>query len=126
MDITELTSRDNPLFKTIRLVASQSRRAPKSVVLAEGIRTLEEVCNSRCVVDCALISEGFGNQPRERALIDHWNAAGVRLCRARESLIKTVSGVQSFQGALALARLPAITLEAVELRADPLILGICG
>jgi RNA methyltransferase, TrmH family len=126
MTITELTSKNNPLFKTIRRLASHSRRAPKSIVLAEGIRTLEEASKCGCAMECAIISEDFGKEPREEALLNHWNLLGIKLYRANVNLIKSISGVQSFQGALALINVPTLILDAIPLKPNPLVLVICS
>jgi TrmH family RNA methyltransferase len=126
MTIIELTSRHNPVFKQIRLIASQSRRAPKSIVLAEGIRSLEEAAKAGCKSKCALVSDDFGKDLREITLLKHWNKHGTKLFRARRALIETVSDVQSFQGALALVQIPPRSLETIMLERNPLILCICG
>jgi RNA methyltransferase, TrmH family len=126
MTIIELTSKHNPLFKRIRLVASQSRRAPKSLVLVEGVRALEEAAKAGCAAECALISEDFGNAGRERDLLKHWDFQGANLYRAKKALIESVSEVQSFQGALALVRVAPQSLKTVLIGPNPLILCICG
>jgi RNA methyltransferase, TrmH family len=126
MTVIELTSKHNPLFKQIRLIASQSHRAPKSLVLAEGIRALEEASRAGCIAECALISDDFGNGARELFLLDYWHTHGAKVYRAKRALIEPVSDVQSFQGALALVRIPLRSLKTVTLGLNPLILCICG
>ena len=37
MTIQRLTSKDNQILKRIKLIASESRRAPQDLVLAEGL-----------------------------------------------------------------------------------------
>jgi len=126
MTVIELTGKHNALFKQIRLISSQSRRAPRSIVLAEGVRTLEEASKSGCVTECVLISNEFGKDVRESALLQHWDTNGVKLYRAKKALIESISDVQSFQGALALVRVPQRSLESVILDANPLVLCLCG
>lgn len=126
MNVIELTSKHNPLFKQIRLIACQSHRAPKSIVLVEGIRALEEASKAGCIPECALMSDDFGKDVREQTLLKGWDENGVRLYRAKTGLIESVSGVQSFQGALALVRIPLRSLETVNLERNPLILCLCG
>jgi RNA methyltransferase, TrmH family len=126
MTVIELTSKHNPLFKRIRLIASQSRRAPASIALVEGIRALEEASKASCITECALISDDFGKDGREHALMKQWQAQDAKLYRAKRALIESVSEVQSFQGALALVAIPHLSLETVVLSANPLILCICG
>ena len=61
---------DHPLAKKIRLVASRARRAPPDLVLAEGIRVLEEAtAAARDTVDAQrglaflTLHTGAANQP---------------------------------------------------------------
>jgi RNA methyltransferase, TrmH family len=126
MTLIELTSKNNPLFKRIRLIASQSHRAPQSIVLVEGVRALEEASKAGCGMECALISDDFGKDARELALLSHWDTHGVKLYRSRRLLIESVSEVQSFQGALALVRVPPRSLETVILGHNPLVVCLCG
>jgi RNA methyltransferase, TrmH family len=126
MTVIELTSKHNPLFKQIRLIASQSRRAPKSIVLVEGVRALEEASKAGCITECALMADDFGKDLREHDLVKQWDAQGAKLYRARKTLIESVSEVQSLQGALALVKAPHQSLESMILGPNPLILCVCG
>ena len=126
MIVTHLTSKENPLFKRIRLVASQARRAPADIVLAEGVKNLEEATSAGCAFDSVIHSEHFGRGQRERRLLHVWRKQGVRLFSAREELIASASDVQSFQGVLALVRVPLVTLDGIKLQPGPLVLCICG
>jgi len=121
MPIVHLTSRTNPVIQTLRLVASVSRRAPKDLVAAEGIRVLEEIETRGAPVQAVVLSEGFGLAPREKGLLDRWNAGKVRLYRTTESLFKPLSQVRSPQGAIALVRLPRLSLDAVHPGTAPLL-----
>ncbi len=124
MSVTELTSRDNPVLKTIRLVASASRRAPRQLVLAEGVRVLEEVETAARDVEAVVFSQGFGSAPREKDLIERWHARNLRMYQVGSSLFRSVSSVQTPQGAIALVRMPETTLERIRIPGMPLIL--CG
>lgn len=126
MIVTHLTSKENPVFKKIRLVVSQARKAPADLVLAEGMTNLEEATNAGCIIDSVIYSERFPCDPSERMLLQTWRRRGVKLFSAKSSLIASVSGVQSFQGALALVRVPIATLDGVNIPPDPLVLCICG
>jgi RNA methyltransferase, TrmH family len=126
VNIPILTSKDNPLVRTIRLAAAQARRCPPELVVAEGIRVLEEATKAGCLPEAVLIAEGFGDQPRERVLLDCWTGRSIPVRRATASILKGLSDVVSPQGAFALFRIPAITLPEVEERPDPLILCLCG
>jgi TrmH family RNA methyltransferase len=121
-----LTSHDNPLVRTVRLVAAQARRAPADLVLAEGLRVLEEATMAGCSLEAALVSQDFGSSPREKKLLDTWSERCVPVRRAAPALLKGLSDVISHQGALALVRVPPSTLACVGEVANPLILCLCG
>jgi TrmH family RNA methyltransferase len=126
MTISQLTSRNNSLLKTIRLVLSGSRRAPENLVVAEGIRVLEEVQRCGCEVVAAMISEEFGNSVREKDLLNSWISRGVRICRADSKLFLSVSDVQAPQGALALVSTATHNLSNAPASQNDLILSACG
>jgi TrmH family RNA methyltransferase len=121
-----LTSKDNPLVRAIRLAATRARRSSPELVVAEGLRVLEEATIAGCVLEAALIEDTFGNDPRERALLDAWSGQGFPVRRAAASVLKGLSDVVSPQGALALVRVPTPTLTEVENPADPMMLCLCG
>jgi len=126
MKVLRLTSRDNPLLKKIRLLASGSRRSPRELAIAEGIRVLEEADRAGCEIDSVVFSEQFGSNARERRLLNAWLGRGVPLYEVKEHLFASVSSVQSPQGALALVRVPALSLTDVRRTPDPLALLACG
>lgn len=126
MRIPILTSKDNPLVRTIRLAAAQARRVPPELVVAEGLRVLEEAADAGCALQAALVNDNFGADPRERALLDTWSARNVPVRCAAASLMRRLSDVVSPQGALALVQVPLLTLATLEERPNPLILCLCG
>jgi RNA methyltransferase, TrmH family len=126
MSVSELSSRDNSLLKTIRLVSGGSKRAPENLVLAEGIRVLEEVNRAGSPIESALFSDGFGAAEREDRILKEWRRKGVRLFRTSEKLFQTVSSVQAPQGALALVKIPRLSLDRASFSRDPLVVCACG
>ena len=125
MSSSVIRSKDNPLVRTFRLVAAQARRAPADLVLAEGIRVLEEATHSHCRIEAALASESFGSHPREKALLAAWQSRGVAMHRAADAVLKVLSEVAAMQGALALVRVPARSLKDMPVCTRPLILCLC-
>jgi RNA methyltransferase, TrmH family len=112
MVISQLTSRNNPLLKTIRLVLSSSHRAPKGLVVAEGIRVLEEVLKHSCKISAVIVSESYGNSAREEELLRSLISQEVRICRTDSNLFSSVSDVETPQGIIALVSVPEVTLNA--------------
>jgi RNA methyltransferase, TrmH family len=126
MTISQLTSRNNPLLKTIRLVSSGSHRVPKELVVAEGIRVLEEVNRCHCGIEAVVISEDFGNSGRARSLLDTWLSAGVRICKTDAGSFASISDVKTPQGAVALVHFPELDLTKIPQSPNALVLLACG
>jgi RNA methyltransferase, TrmH family len=126
MTATLVTSKEHPLVKKIRLVASRARRAPSELVLAEGIRVLEEATHSKHEFEAVLLSERFGAEERETALLKTWHSRGIMIRRAAGPLFRSLSAVLTPQGALALVRVPSLRLSDIPTAPNPLILCACG
>ena len=124
MSFPEITSKENPLVRRIRLVASGSRRAPRDLVLAEGLRVLEEAAEHS--IDAVVISERFGKRDREQLLISRLRSKSVKIYRADRKLMKSLSEVLSPQGALALVRVPRLNLADISLGPNPVVLCACA
>jgi TrmH family RNA methyltransferase len=126
MVVSHLTNRNNSLIKMMRLVAAQSHRAPAGLVLAEGIRTLEEAVRAGCRIEAALVSDRFGENDREKALLDSWHKTRAKVYRAPENLLRSVSEVHTHQGALALVEVAVGRLNEQLLHEKPLVVNACG
>ncbi len=127
MAISQLTSRNNPLLKTLRLISSGSHRAPQELVVAEGIRVLEEISNNhKCSIEAVVTSEGFGISGKEKGLLNVWLSKGVPIYKVSESLFVSVSDVKAPQGAVALVRSPRQNLKNISTHQIALILLACG
>jgi RNA methyltransferase, TrmH family len=126
MTVQRLTSKNNPLLKTIRLIASGSRRAPKSLVVAEGVRVLEEALRAECPIQAVVCSEHFGGSAREQRLLKAWESRNVRRFIVSESLFESLSSVETPQGALALVSVLKTSLADIRPDSNALILYACG
>jgi RNA methyltransferase, TrmH family len=125
MTVTHLTSKDNPLLKTIRLMMSGSRRSPEHLVAAEGVRVLEEVNRAGCAIETVVCSEDFGSNAREKSLLDTWVSSKLPIYVTAEKLFRSISNVQTSQGAIALVRAPKLALDGIPLAPHALILCAC-
>lgn len=126
MAIRPVTGKTNPLIKLIRLVASQARKAPADIVLAEGTRSVEEAMVSGLPVESILISERYGNDPRERRLMDRILKTQAKIWRAADAIFNQASGVRTPQGIIALVQIPVLGMKDVVLPDKPLVLCACG
>jgi TrmH family RNA methyltransferase len=121
-----ITSKDHPLARAIRLVAAGSRRAPAELVLAEGVRVLEEATRSGRTLEAVVVTEGFGRLPREQALLEAWAARRARVHTASGRLLRALSEVTTPQGGIALVRVPAPDLAALGPAPLRLVVVACG
>jgi RNA methyltransferase, TrmH family len=126
MDIPILSSRENVLVRAIRSLAVQARRAPADLVLAEGLRVLEEATRAGLEFEAVLVAPDFGTVPREEKLLRAWKGLGIRVRRATPALLDELSDVVSPQGAVALIRISACSLASVLEISNPLIMCLCG
>jgi TrmH family RNA methyltransferase len=127
MNVRFVTCRDNAILKTMRLVASQSRKAPADLVLAEGVRTVEEAARSgHCSIVTLLYASDFGRGGREKALLDTCLRRQVQLFQAGEQIMRKFSDVVTRQGVIALVRLPSRTMARLEPRPNSLTLLASG
>jgi len=123
--ITELTSRQNPLLKRIRLLSGGPFKKFEDVVLAEGTRVLEEVLKSGHGIEAVVLSDRFGLDTRERSLLSNWIRHGIRMYRVGENLFQTISCLHTVQGAIALVKVPGTGFPPKKHR-NALILYACG
>ncbi len=124
--IPTVTSKDNPLLKTVRLVASGARRAPKQLVVAEGVRVLEEVEKAACAVKAVIVTQDFGSEPREQALLQQWHKRNLEIIKTGDRLFQSISTVHTPQGAIALVQRPDRDLTSLSPPVNALILYACG
>jgi len=126
MSVVEIKSPGNLTLRTMRLVASQARRAPADLALAEGIRVLEEAHRSGREILCAVVAEDFGGNSRESDLQAALERSGIRVCRTTDRLLRSISTVVEPQRAVGLVRVPPLALGGVSLAPDPLVVCLCG
>ncbi|MBN2241280.1 MAG: RNA methyltransferase [Acidobacteria bacterium] len=123
--VHRLTSKNNPLLKRIRLLASASRRAPEEVVLAEGTRVLEEAVRSGYSFEAVVSTVEFGSNSREAALLRSLKSRRVPFYQVGQGIFRSVSCLKSPQGAIALVKAPRAALPPQK-DPDALVLYACG
>jgi len=124
MSFRTITSKQNRVARLVRLVSAQARRAPADLVLAEGLRVLEEATRSPCAVVQVVMAEGYGSAPREEALIAEWSRKGIPIYMTSAKLLATLSDVVAPQGAVALVRIQRRRL--VDAGAAGPVLAVCA
>jgi len=122
MTFKQLTGKDNPLLKTIRKLSRHSGEQ----MIAEGVRVLEEAEAAQCAIDAVVISESFGENEREQKLLRSWQSRSARIYRISAALFRSISAVETPQGAIALLRVPKYSLEMIAPENNALILCAAG
>lgn len=97
---TRITSRKNPLLQQVRrLLTSKKERETTGLFVADGTKLLEEAVLWWQGLDTVILSEGILAQVPEN----------VRVVRVPESVMESISPMQTPQGALFICRLPEKT-----------------
>jgi TrmH family RNA methyltransferase len=86
---------------------------------------LEEVNRAGCDIETVVCSELFGSDSREKCLQDAWQSKQITVYKTGEKLFRSISGVQTPQGAIALVRSPKLTLGDITPLPDAFILCAC-
>jgi len=123
-DSRHITSRENPVFKSLRTVADEPRR--HGFALADGIH-LVSTCLARGVtVARLLVSESGQQRPEIAALLRA--AAGTDCLVLRDSLFREISGVSTPTGILALVSVPNydpnLFVDGIDEQADAARFGV--
>ena len=124
MTYARLTGKDNALLKTLRKLNRNPGKNSDEQMAIEGVRVLEEAENSRCKIEAAIITDGFGKEPREKQLLERWRARGISVFLINEKLFTSISAVRTPQGAMALGRAPRYLLN--EIQPKEKILALCA
>ena len=119
-DSRHIVSRDNPLFKSLRLLADDPHR--DGLALADGIHLVATCLARGAAVSKLLVSESGQRKPEIAALL--LEAAGIDCILLRDSLFREISGVSTPTGIAAVVGIPpppqgapvgdAVLLDAVQ------------
>jgi TrmH family RNA methyltransferase len=96
-----IVSRDNPLFKSLRLLADDPRR--DGLALADGIHLVATCLARDAAVSKLLVSESGQRKPEIAALLQA--AAGIDCILLRDSLFREISGVSTPTGIAAVVEI---------------------
>ncbi len=93
-----LTSRANPLAKTLRRLAREGDPGGRTVFV-EGVRLLEEALASPGIrLETLAATEEAAGRPREKALVDRSREAGARIVSVSRELLAWISPLPSPPG----------------------------
>ncbi|MBI3568079.1 MAG: RNA methyltransferase [Gemmatimonadetes bacterium] len=101
-------------------------RERQSLFVAEGVRAVEELLHAGLTVRGALASPALDRTPRGAALRDALGAHRIEVAAVSETDFQSAADTESPQGVLAIADVPARTLDSVTLAATSRLLVLDG
>lgn len=101
------------LLTTARDLQRRKARERSGRFVAEGVRTVEELLGSGLPVDGLLASDSATQLARAADLLDRATATGIPVTRVSDRDFDSAAGTEAPQGVLAVARMPAWTLDTL-------------
>ena len=114
----DITSRENPIYKSIKALNRKKVRESNGLFLIEGLRLLEEAASRGVKIKYLIINEIVENVPKINQ--------GCQVLRLPNHLFKEVSDTVSPQGIIAVAEQMEISLADIILGLNPLLVVLNG
>ncbi len=111
--------------KLVRALQRRKIREAEELFLAEGVRVVEELLDSRLDLRMALAAPSLEDTERGRALAQRLEGAGV-LRRVSEGELNALASTDTPQGVLAVARIPSLELEELVPGDAAVVVGLDG
>jgi TrmH family RNA methyltransferase len=111
------------LLTLARDLRRRKARERRGLFVAEGVRAVEELVRSELAVEGILMAPQVEEAPRGAALLENIRSRGLTVEAVDPLEFASAAETESPQGILALARIPAVTLDEIP-QADPLRLLI--
>jgi TrmH family RNA methyltransferase len=89
------------LLTTVRNLQQRKGRRKSPLAVAEGVRLVEEALSAGVAVEGALVAKGFGDSPREAALLADMDRRGVAVETVAERTLLELADTTTPQGILA-------------------------
>lgn len=101
------------LLTLARDLKRRKAREKRSLFVAEGVRSVEELLSSGLAVEGAIVSPLLEETPRGSELLARLKDAGVEILEVTEKDFQTAADTESPQGVMAMARVPNQNLESL-------------
>ena len=126
LPLTPLTSLANPRVKAATALRERRERDQTGLTLIDGARELRRALDAGAVIVEAFICEPMLAGADARAVLDRLRADGTAVHSASEAVFAKVAFGQRTEGVVAVARIPSLMLDGLDLPADPLVVVIEG
>ena len=100
------------ILTVARDLRRRKARERRTLFVAEGVRTVEELLRSSFVVQAALTTGALAGSPRGQALLAALAKRGIPVTEVSDKEFLTAADTEHPQGVLAIADLPARTLDS--------------
>jgi len=102
------------LLTLARDLKRRKAREKRSLFVAEGIRSVEELLKSKLGIEGALVSPQLGAAPRGAALLRDLENRGIEVLAVSEKDLESAAETDSPQGVLAIAKIPRHTIPSAK------------
>lgn len=120
----ELTSRANPRVAAVVALRDRREREARGLTLVDGVREVRRGIEAGVDVVEVFVCEPMLAGPDARAALDAFRAAGIRLVTTSPAVFEKLAFGDRSEGLVAVVRIPDLSLERLELPADPIVIVI--
>jgi TrmH family RNA methyltransferase len=114
------------LLTLARDLTRRKAREKQSLFVAEGVRSVEELLQSKLAVRGVLVAPQLGDAPRGAGLRQRLEQSGVELIEVTEKDFRSAAATDSPQGVLAIAEIPRRSLDTLQMPAVCRVLLLDG
>jgi RNA methyltransferase, TrmH family len=122
----DLTSRANPRVSAVAALRARRERDRRGLTIVDGAREVRRAIESGVGIDEVFVCEPLLAGPDARAALDALEAAGVKPVTTSEGVFEKLAFGGRSEGLVAVIRIPDLSLDRLELPADPLVVVIEG
>jgi TrmH family RNA methyltransferase len=100
------------ILTVARDLRRRKARERRTLFVAEGVRTVEELLRSPLVVQAALTTAALSDSPRGQALLAALDKRGIEVTETSDKDFLSAADTEHPQGVLAVAEIPLHTLDS--------------
>lgn len=121
-----LTSTANPRIKSVLALRERRDRDRTGLTVVDGTREIRRAIEAQATVTEAFVCESTLAGADARAILDRLVADDVPLVSVSQPVLDRISFGQRSEGVVATVRIPDLSLDRLELPADPLVVVLEG
>jgi RNA methyltransferase, TrmH family len=122
----ELTSRTNPRIVAAAALRDRREREARGLTIVDGVREVRRAIEAGVEVVEVYVCEPQLAGPDARAALDALQVAGVKPVSTSDAVFEKLAFGGRSEGMVAIVRIPDLSLEHLQLPADPLVVVVEG